>query len=54
MGSARELDIMARKVTPVLQYARQLLVLHALDLQGKNDSAEADAVRDEMDVRLKR
>jgi tetratricopeptide (TPR) repeat protein len=40
---------MARKSTAVLDYARHLLSLHALEVQGKNDSPEADAIRDEMD-----
>src|ERR1019366_7741865 len=36
--------------TPVAEYARHLLALHALDLQGKHNSGEADAIRDEMDA----
>jgi hypothetical protein len=36
--------------SPVLEYARHLRALHALDVQGKHNSDEADAVRDQMDA----
>jgi hypothetical protein len=38
------------KKTAALEYARSLRRLHELDLQGKNDSKEADTIRDEMDA----
>lgn len=41
---------MPQDLTPVLEYARHLVALHKLDMQGKNESAEADSVRDEMDA----
>ncbi len=40
----------AKAEAPVLTYARLLVQLHVLIAEGKGDSAEADAVRDEMDA----
>jgi hypothetical protein len=33
-----------------MEYARYLRALHALDIQGKHDSEEADVIRDHMDA----
>ena len=43
-------DLAPSKRSPVLEYARHLRALHALDLQGKHISEEADAIRDQMDA----